>query len=60
LLTKEDFIIKCCKDNNISIEELNKIWEVSPCNCEYKKCQGWKVELKPGALQTYYREEINL
>lgn len=60
MLNKEEFIVKCCKNNNMSIEEFNKFWDVFPCNCEYKKCEGWKVELKPGALYNLVKNKMNL
>lgn len=46
-ISKEEFERRYAKQSNVSVEWLREQgFVVKPCDCEYKRCDGWKMVLE--------------
>lgn len=54
MISKEEFEKQYAENSKMSIEELRKNGlRVVPCDgadCDYDKCEGWKVEFFPSVI----------
>lgn len=45
-MTREEFVAKCAKRSETTVESVLEFHEISPCDCGKKKCPGWKATYK--------------
>ena len=51
-ITKEQFEREYAEGSEMTVDELRKLGgRVLPCDCEYKKCEGWQVQF-PNRIPT--------